>query len=607
MNLLAKNLGILGDRSPELTRDIVERHEPREDLEILNTPSGEPTARLKGQFLHSSREPRREAAKLFPRDKELPDILILQGFALGYHAEEFLKAYSQGEIWIIEPDIPLFLAVCSHRDLTNLLGNPRVTLLLAPQASTLGNLAASLPERRFSILKVRSVYEKDREYYGKTDRAIGDVLEQRKINRDTLKRFGPLWVRNLLHNLPLMARALGVQRLKDILRDIPVLIIAAGPSMDALLPFLGALRKRMALIAVDTTLQVLGKAGIAPDFLAVVDPQFYNSRYLDGLYCPESFLVAESSTHPRVFRIEPRGIFFGESSFPLGQSLEKGTDIGGRLGAGGSVATFAWEIARFAGAREIYCSGLDLGFPDLLTHQKDCFFEREALYTTHRLSPMEGKGFRSLKSGVSLWVENNSGGKTLSDPRMLVYARWFENRIVSTSIPTYSLSAQGAAVKGMPLRRMADLLNLPPRRIEIEDRLRRLDRASSSPKPQFYQGLRELEEDLTSMKERAKRGLSLLEGIEGLLEPGLDRGQALKNRLEQLNWLDRKILGNSSRNVAGFLFQNLIDELSRPEEAAEKDGFPSIRNSRRLYDEILSSCRYHLGLLKNALQRLGNS
>ena len=616
MTLFEKNMDALAKRNPRFTREIREKHQPRGDLEILETPSGEPTARLGGQFLHSSRNPRREAAKLFLQDKERPDILILQGFALGYHAEEFLRIHSQGEIWILEPDIPLFLAVCALRDLTALLRNPRTTLLLAPRASSLGALTANLPEHRFAIAKVRSVYEKDREYYEEADRAIENALEQRRINRNTLNRFGPLWVRNLLHNLPLLTGASGVRRLEGILEDIPALVLAAGPSLEELLPLLGDLRDRMAIVAVDTALYALNRAGIVPDFLVVVDPQYFNSRYLDGLHCRNSFLVAESSTHPRIFRTDPRGIFFGESSFPLGKALEGGTDIEGRLGAGGSVATAAWEVARFTGAREIYCGGLDLGFPDNLSHQKDSFFERRALYTAHRLSPLEEAGFSAIRNGAPYWAENNSGGKTLSDRRMMVYARWFEGRIASTSVRTFNLSARGIAVQGMSHRVAADLLGLPRCRGEIKNRLGRLDTAPPPPEPHFYRSLKKVKEDLEVMEGLAQRGISLLEGIEGLIGKQ-DIGQAhhLKDRLEELDRLDRKILGTSARRVVGFLFQDLIDELSRGEEApnrpgeeeTEEDRLRPIHNSRRLYEGILSSSGYHLGLLKNALQRMGLS
>ena len=608
MTLLEKNLAVLAERNPLLPEDLLKNYEPHPGFQAEQTASGDPTAKLEGHYLHSSRAPRREAAKLFTKELPRADILILQGFAMGYHAEEYLKLRSSGEIWIIEPDIPLFLAVCAARDISPLLKNPRVTLLLDPKVNTLEALAGNLPDKTMAVAKIRSVYEKDRGYYQDVDRTIGGILARREINKNTLKRFGALWVRNLFHNLPLLARARGVWRLEGIFQDLPVLILAAGPSLEELLPLLKYLKERVVIVAVDTALYALSRAGIDPDFLVVVDPQFLNSRHLDGLTCSGSFLVADSSTHPRIFRSRPRGVFFSESPFPLGKAVEGGTDIRGRLGAGGSVATAAWEVARHGGAGEIYCGGLDLGFPDNQTHQKDSFFERRALYSTGRLHTLERAGFMALRDGVTYRGENNSGGRTLSDRRMEVYAQWFESRAAAQDAPpAWNLSPRGIALKGIPHKPAEELLALPLRREEIDRRMDKLRTPPPPPEGSFYRGLENLQRDLAYMEERGRRGLALLKELKSLIKGNEREGSsALQDSINRLDLVDQEILATTSRNVTGFLFQDLIDEISRSDDADEggNDPLESIRNSRSLYRGIVSSSSYHLAILGEALDRL---
>ena len=144
---------------------------------------------------------------------------------------------------------------------------------------------------------------------------------------------------------------------------LPALVIAGGPSLDSLAPSLAALRERMVLVSVNTPLRACRERGVEPDFTVVVDPQFWASRSLDWTLAQDGVLVAEPSACPRIFRRETERFFLCSSLFPLGETLEAAVGEKGRLGAGGSVSTSAWDLARLLGARPLYAAGLDLGFP----------------------------------------------------------------------------------------------------------------------------------------------------------------------------------------------------------------------------------------------------
>jgi len=617
MSFFSGNMKALASRNPDLAEFVETNFTPRTDMTLVLTPRDEPTAQLKGLYLHSSRAPRKEAAKLMSGAESTADTIILQGLALGYHAEEFLKLFPDKQLWIVEPDIPLFLWVCGIRDLSPLIGNPRVTLLLGTPPQTVASLVAAVPDHRFEVVRLRSVHEKDRDYYGDLDRNISAVMARREINRNTLRRFGRLWVRNLFQNLPLLQQALGIQRLENLLQGIPVLVIAAGPSLEEIIPLLSEFSKKAVLVAVDTALYALTRAGICADFAVVVDPQFHNSRHLDGTSLEGSFLVADSSTHPRVFRRPLRGFFFSGSPFPLGQLLEKGTDISGRLGAGGSVATAAWETARHAGASAIYCAGLDLGFPGGQTHQKASYFERSALHQCRRLETLEHQNYRILREGLPYWTDNNSGGRTLSDRRMEVYARWFESQAEKPGTPpTYNLSPRGTALRGIPFRPVTDLFNLPDRRDEIDIRLKTLEDAVPAPAPVFFENLKTLREEIINLERLGREGLYWLGEAEKAAPINSPQKQgptrAFAEKLARLDQIDSGILSLSARNVAGFLFQDLIDELSKSSQPEKNDTARSVdvseksrsafSASRRLYQGIVDSCSFHKEILDMSIR-----
>lgn len=599
MTLFDANVAALTKRYPNITMESIRSYPVREDLQLLDTPTGDPTAKIGGQLLHSQRDPRREAVRLFDGATQQPKLLILEGNALGYHAEEYLKSFADGELWVIEPDIPLFLWVCSVRDLTGVISSSRVTLFLGAPATSISYALASTEGTDVRVAKIRSVYQKDLDYYNEVERSIDNLLSRRRVNRNTLKKFGALWVRNLFRNLPILQRAAGVWRLEGFFEGVPVLLLAAGPSLGEILPVLGRLRERMVVVAVDTAVFSINEAGITPDLLVVVDPQYLNSRHLDGVETSGTIVIGYSSTHPRAFRREYSGCFLGNSPFPLGKTIEKGTDVRGGLGSGGSVATTAWELSRVMGATAIYCGGLDLGFPGGHTHHRSSLFERWMLHSATRLNPMECMDYRYLNEGNPVLLPSNSGGQVLSNQRMEIYARWFEEWVGQPGVPpTFNLSRNGVAMQKFPYQEVSELLELPIVREDIAARMANLIHSSPpSPGEEFHASLASLSRDLGRMLELAEGGIKQIATMADHSSP-----MTTERGLVELNRIDSELLAIPSRNVAGFLFQELLDEFNQLDPAL--DLATPLERSRRLYQEIASSSKYHLELLEGSLGAL---
>ena len=143
------------------------------------------------------------------------------------------------------------------------------------------------------------------------------LADRREVNLNTLRRFGRLWVRNLLANLPLFLRAAGTRELEGLFAGMPALLLAAGPSLEPVLAVLPALAERLVLVAVDTSYRLCRQAGVKPDLLVTVDPQYWNSRHLDWAELEGILLASEPSVHPRTFH-RPRlpNLYFMSSFSP---------------------------------------------------------------------------------------------------------------------------------------------------------------------------------------------------------------------------------------------------------------------------------------------------
>jgi hypothetical protein len=613
MSVLDGNLAALAPRFGDLARRLEEPSVERADIEVVPSASGAPTARYRGTWLHSRHDPRKEAAGQIARelDREATTGIAL-GFGLGYAAEEFLARAPGAALLVVEPDLALFRAALACRDLTAFLSSPRVTLHVGAVAEEIPEALGRLPLEKPVFLRLRAEVEKDPAPFRSAEEIARSYLLRREVNVNTLNRFGRLWVRNLCRNISAFVDSPGIARLEGHFTGVPALVLAGGPTFDAVAPRLRELAERMLVIAVNTPLAACREAGVSPDFTVVVDPQYWASRTLDWARPASGFVVAEPSTHPRVFRGDQSRFLLCSSLFPLGERLEAAVGERGKLGAGGSVSTSAWDLARLLGCEPIYAAGLDLGFPGLRTHCRNAFFEQLWYATCGRLSPVEGRQTRSLREIGVFAVRSAGGGWVATDRRMLLYKWWFENALaMRPGLRSYLLTGEGAAIAGMPVASIECVLALPRIRPLIDGKMAGVaarcrgsaDKAENQdPKERrdaLVGVLGALAADLRELERVAGDGLARTDRLESVLA----RREDPRKLLSALDEIDRRILEVSSRNVASFLLQSVIHRVQgagdRAASAAEV-----LSTSREIYRGILESARFQGELLQRSVQML---
>ncbi len=603
MGYSAANLTALYRVQPELRAKALEDAESPVDFEVVKTPSGAPTARLQGTYLHSRYDPAKEARRIVNEEAgAAASAGVVLGFGFGYLVEAFCEAFPGKPLVVVEQDTGLFLQALKARDLRNLLSLPNIHWHVGDEPDAVMMSIEALPLQQLCVLRLRSLLASRSKYYHRVEALLFSVFDKREVNINTLRRFGQLWVRNLLSNLDRFTGNPGIVAAQNRFSGVPALVMAAGPSLDEVLPHLKTLKEHMLIVAVDTSYRFCKNQGVEPDFLVSVDPQYWNSRHLDWLEQEHTILVSESSAHPRIFRSGGKDVemvLFVSSFFPLGKYIEEIIGQRGSIGAGGSVATTAWDICRYLGCPSIYMAGLDLGFPGKKTHSRGAFFEESMHTCSFRLSTAEQMIFRYLHQAVPMTLANNQGGRTWTDRRMLIYKWWFENQMKQQSQTggptTFTLAAGGIAIEGMELVEVAEIFELPKCRSRIDAGLSDLRREKSrrdNRRAQVRQSLRCLAVELGKLQDLAKRGIELC---------GSDYGSG--EVVAGLSKVDQNILSLASRQIAGFLFQPLIRRiLDNPEDP--RDYAQALATSRQLYEELLASASYHSELLHKSLERL---
>ncbi len=142
MNLLEKNLSVLGQRQPEVA-GLIAGLERSPEIELRVTPGGLPVHRYRGKLLHSERDPRREARHSTAGFQEAHPWVI--GFGDAYHLEALLENGRTEDMVVVEPDGGVLRAVLEDRDLRHVLERTRV-LVEEPPAQ----IADKIPEDRKS-------------------------------------------------------------------------------------------------------------------------------------------------------------------------------------------------------------------------------------------------------------------------------------------------------------------------------------------------------------------------------------------------------------------------------------------------------------------------
>ncbi len=612
MNNFEKNVSVLTKKHPTLKDTVLEAYIPAEDVVIEQTPSGEVTARWNGKYLHSKRNPSGEAKRLVAAEiTRAPAACIIIGFGLGYLAEAFVAVYPDVPCIVMEPNVSLFLRALEARDLSGLFISDSLSLLLdtGPEAvfPLLDRAAEQTANGEIKTLSVRSLYDENADYIHTVNQALQTFFARKEINANTLKRFGKLWIRNLIHNLSLIAESRGIGELGGAFEGVPALLLAAGPSLDLLAPHMEELQNRCVVIAVDTAVNFCVKTGVSPDFLVVVDPQYWNTRHLDYGAKLETVIISESSTHPRVFRLlGDKELYFCSSLFPLGEYLEERVEQKGKLGAGGSVATSAWDFARHLGCSAIYCGGMDLGFPGGSTHYRGSFFETNSHSSSTRLAPAETFGFSYLYDGRPFSTPNNSGTITVTDKRLIIYKWWFENQMKQHPVPpTFSLAPYGVEIKGMDFLTAADLLNLPENRDEIDSVIASLrnpetisEDTAELKRSKLIAAIAELNRELTGLEEVVAAGLGIAEEI----TDKIDGNENIAPLLPKLDEVDQTILSRNTKDIAGFLLKHVTDTIINT-EPDPNDPKAVIAQSVTLYSQLLASIQYHRQLLLSYFER----
>jgi hypothetical protein len=263
----------------------------------------------------------------------------------------------------------------------------------APLADMARSLADCLDRR---IRRIRSIGLNggrlaNQEGYQLLVRHAEDELRRFWRNQATLLFMGRLWMRNLFSNL-------ADGEVRDIAghpRHPAVMVVGAGPSLDAVIPYIRRCRQGLYLVAVDTALPNLCRNGLAPDLIVAVEAQLANLKDFipAGLDLPA--VACDLTASPLVFRrfrCRERWLFASDfAPSRLWEELGAQSLLPVRIPALGSVGVAAVYLCRYLACGRVFLAGLDFAWEPGATHAKDSPSRLAALQCGNRLGGSGGE------------------------------------------------------------------------------------------------------------------------------------------------------------------------------------------------------------------------
>lgn len=193
------------------------------------------------------------------------------------------------------------------------------------------------------------------------------ALKVRYTGLSTQKRFGTLWAKNTIENIPYVLKGRSAWDLSKLFKDSDVIIVSAGPSLEQNIKTLRKSKDNI-VVAVAQALPALTEFGITPDFVVVIDPLGFDESHfgetIRGVNLEGLSLICAEYISVDFTKLPFKDIYFALSEkdgFPLAEVFEsKAFEYSGAS----SVSVFATSLAFQLGAKRIALTGQDLSFKD---------------------------------------------------------------------------------------------------------------------------------------------------------------------------------------------------------------------------------------------------
>lgn len=577
-------------------------------LELIETKSKKYSAKVfkngKSIFLHSAYDPEKEANALINEIKKETerdlDLVFIFGIGAGYLINAFKKLNIN--IAVIEPSIKFFNLLIDNFKLDKILEDNITFFIGGDDIEDIEKFISLTNTKKVKFFITRSyatLFNEEALFY---QQKVLSIVDKKIININTISRFDKLWAYNIASNVAKISTHYGVNKFFYKYKNIPAIIVSAGPSLEKNIRKLKEIKNKALIIAVDTAMKPLFSHNISPHFVITIDPQKKNSKYFRNVDFKDSVLIAESSVDKEAIDSFNGAIYFINSIFPLAKYFMEELGDRGDITTGGSVSTAAYDFAIRIGANPIIMVGLDLSFPNYQTHIKGSYHEENFFTEIYKLDSYDSRIYKVLIAGNLREEKNIYNEKVWTDSRFDMYKNWYEEQCEKNNkVKFYNATEGGIIINGMENIKLEELIKkFNDIEINIDKDDKNIERKSEI-LIKIKNGLIKIDGEISKIKPYVLNALELCEKINSELK----RHRKVDKLLENLNEFDIKILNISKVNeFLGITMQKTIKAITEGFIFEDEKYDKSIVNSYKLYEAMKESIDFNRYIIKRALIKI---
>lgn len=493
------------------------------------------------------------------------------------------------KIVVYEPSLKIFLTIMKNIDITDIIRDRVIGFIIEGLNEQDKDAILSiilrdelLPNLKTLILPNYDVLFKEQsiDFF----KRIVDTGSSRKVNRNTIAVFSKVMVNNLFHNMPYIIDGYKTSQLVDVIpRDIPAIIVAAGPSLNKNIHELRNAKNKALIIAVDTAIKPLLNNGIVPDMFVTVDGEKpIELVEIDG--AQEIPLLASVVSAYEVLKFQKsKKFFFDEGYSVVREIFLRNNILFENLNMGGSVATVAFSLAYKIGITRIILVGQDLAFTDNKTHADGTFKEKMDIIDTSNY----------------IMVEGNCEEKVPTREDLKIYLNWYNKYIEGCSkrsnLHVINATEGGAKIKNTEIMTLKEAVKRECKKeVDIKQCLDKLETVFNKGQQETAKDyFRHIPNELYNIKNEARGLCDLYSRLDMVCKNKANKEKELKKILKNIEKNTENIEKNNCFQIISMTLTNgeyIIKNEQYMYKENESDEIKEISRKGKIYAELIEEC-----------------
>lgn len=391
--------------------------------------------------------------------------LILFGLGTGYQLERLLQEHQVEKLFLCEPNRDFFYASLFAIDWAGILKqlddrDARLYINIGDDGS---HLFRDLLKQFYAVgpYILNNTYFYQSYHNGPLNHAIAQLREQLQVVISMGEYFDHAYY-GIAHTLEGFARGYPQLRkqtpelISACHKEVPVFLIGNGPSLDFSIEAIKEWRDQAIIVSCGTSLQVLHRHGIVPDFHAEIEQNRatfdWASRVDDFDYLKQITLLSCNGIHPDTADLY-KNVYLafkeGESSTVSSLQVLDEAQFEVLRFAFPTVTNFALNLFTRLGMHQLYLLGVDLGFVDDKHHHS----KHSGYYLDGKVEINE---YAKLHN-TALVVPGNFRPSVFTKYEFKVSKVMLEQMLAEAKVDCYNC-ADGAAIAGSRPLQVEDLL-----------------------------------------------------------------------------------------------------------------------------------------------------